>query len=152
MPEYSMLTFNLRWFMNHVYFFFIPLKSPPHPSPLITLVLEKEKLAVYFMISLFPTFCLFYCPLSLFIHLYCTCMVPDVAPRTSTVTNLQKEVQPHLQGSRPSLIFGGGGYRAYLAFPPLSYHWACASFDLMNYKIRIPPAKVDQISLLSGVF
>lgn len=82
---YSMLTFNLRWFMNPVCLFVFPIEVLfffwfffYFFLYLITLVLEKEKLAVCFMISFFPIFCLFRFPLSIFIQRYCTCVLPRV--------------------------------------------------------------------------
>lgn len=120
---------------------------------LITLVLEKEKLAVCFMISFFPTFCLFRFPLSIFIQRYCTCMLPHVClppsadpllPPAGTdqrtrVANTSTRIQTAALFLRRFL----GLFRLFLLS---SYRRAFDSFDLANYKIRIPPVKVDQIS------
>lgn len=108
------------------------------------------------MISLFPTFCLFRFPsfniysAVLYLHV-ASCLPPTTAPTQPphlppAVTDRQTRVAATSTRIQTAAPFSEEVAGFISPFLPPSYRRACDSFDLVNYKIRIPPAKVDQIS------
>lgn len=129
--KYSMLTFNLWWFMIRVF---------------LIVVVSAVKISLCFSDKL--NFCIsFLWPSSvIYLPLLWWLML------SSLEVNGNRR-QSRLYKDPEHNSFSRKGYRVYSAFPPRSYLRSCDCFlfwPYLNSKISIPLAKLDQISLLSG--